>query len=248
MASIENEDDLESYQDTLGNVWSSATIRLSLVEVEDRTIPNGEIIFHRESRAQETTVQYSIEDFEIYEETVSDPFETVWGLFHSDLQVNDKPIDSDFRHFDGNTSTFFQTGVEESRVFDDRPRAELNTVFKPELSDELQDTYQDTVSDIDDRIKTADEPFFDLAKCEYYYFDHHFRGKSNAKPMVLVFADPGIRFTVDDDNKLELQFPVELADKTTIITYPQRPHGERKGWKTPMEDQEFEEVSTGLAN
>jgi hypothetical protein len=33
------------------------------------------------------------------------------------------------------------------------------------------------VNNVDERIKRADEPLFDLAKCEYYYFDHHFRGK-----------------------------------------------------------------------
>jgi hypothetical protein len=247
MVSVENESDLDTFKDIFGDLWSSATVRLSVVKVEDARIPNGEIIFHRESRPEETKVPYSIEGFKIYEETVSNPFDVVRGLFHDELQVNGTPIEFEFTHFDGNTSTFFQTGVDESRVFDDRPRSEVNTVFKSELSGELEDRYQNAVNEIDEQIKTANEPFFDLAKCEYYYFDYHFKGKSNADPMVLVFADPEIRFEVDDENELELQFPADLADKTTIIAYPQRPYGERKGWKIPMGEQEFASTSDGLA-
>jgi len=246
MVSIENKSELNSFKDTFDELWSSATVRVSLVDVDDTKIPNGEIIFNRGPRPEGTRVLYSIEGFEVYEETVSNPFDVVRGFFQDDFKVDSAPIDLDFKHFSGNTSTFFQTGIEESRVFTDRPRTEINTVFKPELSDNLDDRYQNAVEKIDKRIKTAEEPFFDLAKCEYYYFDYHRRGKSSADPRLLVFADPEIRLEVDDENELELEFPADLADNTTIIAYPQRPYGEKKGWKIPMDESEFKPSSDGL--
>lgn len=247
MTSIEDETEWASYEQVFDELWKSATIRLSLIEAEDHKIPNGEIIFHRKSRAEKTDTLYSIEGLDIYEETVSNPFEVVMGLFNSDLQLDDRQLNLELRHLGGNTHGFFQTGINESRVFDERPHAELNTVFKPDLSDNSKSAYQDAVDDIDERIKTADEPFFDLAYCEYYYFDSHFRGKSSADPMVLVFGDPDIRFEVDDKNKLTLQFPIKLADTTTIVAYPIQPYGEHSGWKIPMSEQDLEEDSDGLA-
>lgn len=245
MTSIEDEAEWESYKEVIDDLWGSATIRLSLVEAEDHKIPNGEIIFHRESRTEETNTLYSIDSFEIYEEVVSNPFGVVQGLFNNDLQVDGSQLGLEFRHL--STTGFFQREFKESRVFDERSRAEVNTVFKPNLSDDIESAHQETVDNIDERIKTADEPFFDLAKCEYYYFDYHSRGKSRADPMMLVFADPEIRFEIDNGNELELKFPADLADKTTIIAYPQRPYGERQGWKIPMGEQEFEPTSDGLA-
>lgn len=247
MTSIEDEADWESYQEVFGDLWESATIRLSLIEAEDHKIPNGEIIFHRGSWTEEINILYSIDGFEIYEETVSNPFKAVQGLFNDNLQVDGSQLSLEFRHFGGNTTGFFQTGINDSRVFDERPRAELNTVFKPDLSDDLEPAHQDAVNIIDERVKTADKPFFDLAKCEYYYFDYHFRGKSSANPMVLIFADPDIRFEVDDENELTLQFPIELAEKTTIVAYPIQPYGEHSGWKIPMGEQNLEEEPDGLA-
>jgi hypothetical protein len=246
MTSIEDKADWESYQEVFGDLWESATIRLSLIESEEHKIPNGEIIFHRESRTEETNTLYSINGFEIYEETVSNPFEVVQGLFNNDLQVDGSQLSLEFQHLDGNTTGFFQTGISESRVFDDRPRAELNSVFKPDLSDDIESAHQDAVNKIDQRIKTADEPFFDIAKSEYYYFDHHFKGKSSADPMVLIFADPSIRFEVDDENGFTLHFPIELAEKTTIVAYPIQPYGEHSGWKIEMSEQDLEVDSDGL--
>lgn len=247
MTSVDDEADWESYQEVFGDLWESATIRLSLIEAKDHKIPNGEIIFHRKSRTEETNTLYSIDGFEIYEETVSNPFEVLQGLFNNDLQVDGSQLSLKFHHLGGNTTGFFETGISESRVFDERPGAEVNTVFKPNLSDDLESAHQDAVNNIDERIKTADEPFFDLAKCEYYYFDYHFRGKSSANPMVMVFADPDIRFEVDDENELTLHFPIELAEKTTIVAYPIQPHGEHSGWKIPMGEQDLEEDSDGIA-
>lgn len=247
MTSIEDEADWESYQEVFSDLWKSATIRLSLIETEEHKIPNGEIIFHRESRTEETNTLYSIDGFEIYEETVSNPLEVVRGLFSNSLQVDGSQLSLEFRHLGKNTTGFFQTGISESRVFDERPSAEVNTVFKPNLSDDLERAHQDAVNSIDEQIKTAEEPFFDLAKCEYHYFNNHFRGKSSANPMVLIFADPDIRFEVDDESEVTLSLPIELAEKTNIVAYPIQPYGEHSGWKIPMSEQDLEEDPDELA-
>jgi hypothetical protein len=247
MASIDNKDEFDTIKRVFNDLWSAATVRLSLIQVDDTKIPNGEIIFHRESRSEKINSRYSIDGFEIYEETVLEPFNLVNRLYDGDLRINGDTLNLDFIHSDGNTSGVFQRGVRESRVFKDRPLSEVNTVFRPELSDRIEDEYQNVVDEVDERIKTADEPFFDSAKCEYYYFDHHVKEKSSADPLILLFADPQIRFDVNRENELELRFPTSLADETTIFAYPQRPYGERKGWKIPVGEQQFESTGDGLA-
>lgn len=241
MTAIEVKEDIDRYESLLGELWESAVIRISVIEIdEDTVIPNGEVIFSEEIAEEEQSVLYEEGPFKIIERTVTDPFGLLEDLADGEL-IEAPGVDIDLlKH---NAEQRF-LGDRESRVFNPRPRSEIHGVFSVDISDS-QSEYNDLVDDLQDRLQRSSEPFFDIAKAEYYYFEHHFRGSRRAAPELLVFADTGIEFDIDEDEGLSVIVPEEIIDDTAVSILPQRPYGQGKGWRTEFANTELAELEDG---
>jgi hypothetical protein len=58
MPYIENLDDLQRYREHFGDIWQSAILTFSSVEVDGVHIPNGELKFSREPGKESTEFLY----------------------------------------------------------------------------------------------------------------------------------------------------------------------------------------------
>lgn len=239
MTAIEQEEDIQRYKSLFGELWESAVVRVSLIELDDETIiPNGEIIFSKESAEGEQSVLYEEGQFKIIERTVTDPFSLIEDLAAGEFGEA-QGVDIDLlKH---NPEQRFLNN-RESRVFDPRPRSELHAVFSVDLSKDTQSEYNDLVDDLQDRLQRSSEPFYDISKAEYYYFDHHFRGSRRADPELMVFADTGIEFDLHEEEGLSVVVPEAIIDETAVSILPQRPYGKGKGWRTELSDADLEEL------
>lgn len=246
MRTIESKEQIEEFQNNFGAIWDSATFRASVLTInEEYRVPNGEIIFHTDERDEHEGCLYQHNEFSIYEKTLTDPFDLLHQLTDGNLTLDGEPIETDISLIEANTSGYFQTGLEESRVFDDRPKSELNAAFAVDIPDEAD--YNNAIDEVDDSIKNAEEPFFDISRAEYYYFDYAFRGKSKVDPRLLLFAPTDLNLTLEEDHTLEFTFPDVLSDKLDINIHPVRPLGKQKGRKIRVEEVERESVDERLS-
>lgn len=242
MTAIESESDLEQFESLLGQLWESAIIRYSTVEIEDGTkVPNGEIIFSDEELDQGEEVLYSEGPFEIVEKKVADPLDLLWDMIEGETVIGSQ---IDLNMMEARVEQKFMDN-REARVFDDRPHAELHAVFEPALSDEQENEYSNVAKTLEERLQRAEEPYYNLAKCEYYYFRHHFRNRAKADPEILVFAPTDIEFNIEDEDIINVIIPTEIEEQTAVSVLPQRPYGARKGWRVELADKTLEEMDDG---
>lgn len=243
MTSIEGEENLERYESLLGELWESAVIRVSIIELDDGIkVPNGEIIFSEETVEDNHSILYEEGRFKIIERTVSDPFALLEELGDGAL-TEAKGVDIDL--FERRPEQRF-TGDHESRVFDPRPRSEIHAVYTVDIPEEHESEYKDVIDDLQDQLQRSSEPFFDIGKAEYYYFKHHFRRSTTADPEIFVFADTGIHFDINEEEGLSVVIPEEIIDLTAVSILPQRPYGAGKGWRTEFSEADLEVVGNGL--
>ncbi|MDR5672467.1 hypothetical protein RH858_04795 [Halalkaliarchaeum sp. AArc-GB] len=205
------------------------------------TVPNAEIILSEEELEQQEVIPYSEGAFKIVEQTVNDPFDLLWDLVEGESVVGEGVNIEMLKH---RPEQRFG-GDREGRVFEDRPSTEVHVVFTVELSSDQEDEYNTVVNELEHRIQRAEEPYYDIAKCEYHYFDHHFRGKAKSDPEILVFAETRIEFTVSEDNVVHVVIPEEIKDQAAVSILPQRPYGTRKGWRIEFADEDLKETDDG---
>lgn len=67
MPYIEDPDDLQWYREKFSDIWRSATLTYSSVEVDGMQIPNGELEFSRESCEEGSEVLYREGALSIYD-------------------------------------------------------------------------------------------------------------------------------------------------------------------------------------
>jgi hypothetical protein len=208
---------------------------------EDISIPNGEIILSEEELEETEEVLYSEDGFKIVELSVNDPFDILWDLTEGESFIGEGV---EMEMLDHRPEMRFGDD-REGRVFESRPQTEIHAVFAVELPSGLEDEYYAVVDDLEYQIQRANEPYYDIAKCEYHYFDHHFRGKAKADPEILVFAETRIEFTVGDDNSTSVVIPEQVVEQTFVSILPQRPYGSREGWRLDLADEDLEEIGDG---
>ena len=231
MTAIESEAELGRYQSLFGELWESAILRYSTLELPDGVlVPNGEIIFLEEAAEPTREILYSEGPFEIVEETKPTTFEFLRELIDGrevvgegiEMTLCDHRVEQKF------------TNNPQARVQHDRPRTELHMALAPELTSDQKDHYSQTAGNLENRLQRSAEPYFDLSRCEYHYFEHHFRNKSKAEPEVLVFAPTGIDLDIDDDEKITVSIPKEIEEQTALSILPQRPYGVAKGQRIEL--------------
>lgn len=243
MTAIESRSDIKHYKSLFGDLWESAVIRLSLIEMDERLhIPNGEIVFAKDSVKEQETLLYEEGNFKIIQRAVDDPFALLEDLADGQL---DGARGVDVKLFEHRPEDRF-VGDHESRVFEPRPRSEIHAVYSVELPEDRSSDYTEEVERLQDELQRASEPFYDIGKAEYYYFDHHFRRSTRNDPEILVFAETGIEFELDDEGGLSVTVPQVIADQTAVSVLPQRPYGAKKGWRTEFAEAELEELDGGL--
>jgi len=236
--------EIDHYRELLGDIWNSATVTVSITELKNCSIPNGEIVFHRENLSEtEESIEYQEGSFRIVRKTFSESFKLLEELVNGNLVIDGVEIDFDVRlaGSNGNSSNFFQKGINESKVFEDRSVFELNSLFWLEINDEVQDEYKETLDSIGEELKTASEPYYKVSDCEIAYFSNYFSKMKDKKPKLLLFADTHIRCDIDESNRLKAKFPKELKEEIGISIYPREPHGEYKSWKVIPQEEDLEE-------
>ncbi|MCU4971156.1 hypothetical protein OB955_00185 [Halobacteria archaeon AArc-m2/3/4] len=242
MTGINCESELKRYESLFGDLWESAIVRFSTVKLEGGIkVPNAEIVFTEEELEQREEVLFSDGAFKIMERTVNSPFGLLWDLVAGETVVGEGV---DIEMLEHRPEQRFRDD-REGRVFEGRPRTEIHAVFTVELSSSQEDEYKTVIDELEHRIQRAEEPYYDIAKCEYYYFDHHFRGKAKSDPEILVFAETGIKFTVSGDNTVNVVIPKEIKDQTAVSILPQRPYGARKGRRVEFADENLQEIDGG---
>jgi hypothetical protein len=238
MTLIQTEEDLDPFREYLSDIWERAVLRISFIKLDHGTrIPNGELVFLREPCEETGQIRYKIDDFVIYEITSQSPLELLSRVLSGQIPTVEDKIEIDTDLYSHNTSGYFQTGIEESRVEEDRPLTEFNGVIDVEITDEEEEKYSEKREDISDRLKRAEEPYYDTGRAQDFYFERVFATKKN-DPKILVFANPDITYHIEDD-ELELVFPEPLQDDLFISVLPQRPYGEHKGWRIEIADKEL---------
>lgn len=247
MPYIESQDDLDWYKQKFSNIWSSATLTFSSVEVEEGVaIPNGELSFSRERREEQTEVLYREDALSIYEVVSDSPFALLDQILGGEFPTDEDPIEVDSELQQHNPSGYFQDGVREGRVRETRPRMEVNAAVNIEVPESIEDEYSEAIDELDEQLMRAEEPYYDLGRCEGYYFDYIFRS-DREKPMILLFGDSGMEFRISESGTLEVVAPTELFEDLFVSVLPQKPYDEHKGWRVEIEEEQLEAADDGLS-
>ena len=244
MAYIENLDDLQWYREHFGDIWQSATLTFSIVKVDGVHIPNGELKFSRELGEESTEVLYREGALSIYKVNSTSPFDMLEQTIKGEIPTDDgtAEIESDLcRH---NPSNYFQDGVREGRVRETRPRMEVNAAVSIDIPEDIEDEYSEVVDELDDQLMRAEEPYYDIGRCEGYYFDYIFRSDRES-PAILLFADSGMEFRIDDADTLEVVSPKSLFEDLFVSVLPQKPYDEHKGWQVEFVEEQLESTEDG---
>jgi len=244
MQCIENLDNLQWYREHFGDIWQSASLTFSSVEVGGVQIPNGELEFSREPGEESTEVLYRYDALSIYEVNSNSPFDLLEQIINGEIPTDDgtAEIESELRRH--NPSNYFQEGVREGRVRETRPRMEVNAAVSIDISENIEDEYSDVVDELDGQLMRAEEPYYDLGRCEGYYFDYIFRSNRES-PAILLFADSGMEFSIDDSDMLEVISPTSLFEDLFVSVLPQKPYDEHKGWQIEFDEEQFELMEDG---
>jgi len=239
MPYIENLDDLQWYREQFGDIWQSATLTFSTVEVDGVGIPNGELVFSRELSEESTEVLYHEDVLSIYKVNSNSPFDLLEQIIDGEIPTDEgiAEIESELRRH--NPSDYFQDGVQEVRVREARPRMEVNAAVSIDIPEDIEDEYSKVIDELDDQLMRAEEPYYDLVRCEGYYFDYIFRSDRES-PALLLFADSGIEVSIDDSDTLEVVSPTNLFEELFVSVLPQKPYDEHKGWQINLEEDQLE--------
>ncbi|WP_252697896.1 hypothetical protein [Natronosalvus vescus] len=244
MTYIESPDEIGYYRELFDGIWKSATLRIATIELDDGTqIPSGELVFSSESQKEKSEVRYCESCFTIHEVVTSSPFELLEEIVEGNIQTTDETIELDTEIHSHNTSGYFQTSLEESRVHEDRPVTEINTVVDIPLSEVQENQYSTKRKEVDDLLKRAVEPYYDTGRCQDYYFEYVFAKRAD-DPKILLFADPRIDYSLADD-RLRIVLPEPLVDDFFVSLLPQRPYGQHKGSRIDIDADRLETVDDG---
>jgi len=244
MPYIENLDDLQWYREHFGDIWQSATLTFSSVEVDGVHIPNGELEFSREPGEESTEVLYREGSLSIYKVNSTSPFDLLEQTINGEIPTDEgkAEIESELRRH--NPSNYFQDGVREGRVRETRPRMEVNAAVSINIRENIEDEYSEVVDELDDQLMQAEEPYYDLGRCEGYYFDYIFRSDRES-PAILLFAESGMEFSIDDSDMLEVISPTSLFKDLFVSVLPQKPYDEHKGWQIEFDEEQLESMEDG---
>jgi hypothetical protein len=244
MPYIEDLDDLQWYREHFGDIWQSATLTFSSVEVDGVQIPNGELEFSREPGEESTEVLYCEGALSIYKVTSTSPFDLLEQITTGEIPTDEgiAEIESELRRH--NPSNYFQDGVREGRVRETRPRMEVNAAVSIDIPENIEDGYSEVIDELDDQLMQAEEPYYDLGRCEGYYFDYIFRSDRES-PAILLFADSGMEFSIDDSDTLEVVSPTSLFEDLFVSVLPQKPYDEHKGWQIEFDEEQLESIEDG---
>jgi hypothetical protein len=131
MTGIGCKSELERYESLFSDLWESAVVRFSTVNLKDGIeIPNAEVVFSQKELEQREEVLYSEGAFKIAERTVNDPFDLLWDFVEGETVVGGCV---DIEMLEHRPERRFGDD-RESRVFEGRPRTEIHAVFTVELS------------------------------------------------------------------------------------------------------------------
>lgn len=248
MPYIESADDLQWYREVFDGVWQSAVLRISLITVDDhRRIPNGELIFLHEPLNGQTEVLYEEGPLAIQEVVTDAPFDMLDDIRAGQIPIAGDSIDITSDLHQHSPSNYFQDGLPEGRVRETRPRTEVNAAINIEIPDDIGDDYSDGVDQLDNELKRAPEPYYDIGRCEGYYFDY-ISQSDRGDPKILLFADTGITFDINEDNKVDIVAPTPLFDDLFLSILPQHPYDEHKGWRIDMDRDQLETADDGRAH
>jgi len=244
MPYIEDRDDLLWYREHFGDIWQSATLTFSSVEIDGVQIPNGELEFSRELGEESTEILYREGALSIYKVNSTSPFDLLEQIINGEILTDEgtAEIESELRRH--NPSNYFQDGVREGRVRETRPRMEVNAAVSIDIPEEIEDEYSEVVDELDDQLMRAEEPYYDLGRCEGYYFDYIFRS-DRENPAILLFADSGMEFSIDDSGTLEVVSPTNLFENLFVSVLPQKPYDEHKGWQIELDKEQLVSMEDG---
>jgi hypothetical protein len=244
MPYIENTDDLDWYRERFSDIWESATLTYSSIEVNGRHIPNGELVFLRESCEEGVEVLYNEGPLSIIEVTTTSPFDLLEQLSDGTLPTKDGSTDIQSRFPRHTPNNHFQSG--EGRVRDTRPMEEVNGAIRINIPEDLEDEYHDVKDGMDDRLMRATEPYYSIGRCEGYYFDYIFRSNRD-RPVILLFADTAVNLSINESGTLELVAPESLFEELYVSVLPQMPYDEHRGWQISFSETQLESLKDGRA-
>lgn len=241
MLNIKHESDIEFYKDIFADFWQSAVLRVSVIELTDDTIvPNGELIFSRDSAESNSEVLYQEGRFAIHEITRDSPFGLLKMIVEGEFPICDDDLKNSTKLISVSPAMF--SGDRESHVKGRRPISEINGLVRIQLGDEIKEEFERTINNLDEELKRAKEPYYTVARCEEHYFEYA-SGLNNALPEILIFADTGIRATITDEAVLQVDYPSIVQDELMINVLPQKPYGVFKGWQINIEEEATEMTS-----
>lgn len=244
MPYIEVQDDLQWYREKFDNIWQSATLTFSSVEVDGVHIPNGELVFSRELGEEGTEVLYSEGALSCYEVNSNSPFDLLEQVINGEIPTDEgtAEIESELRQ--RTPSNYFQDGARAGRVRKTRPPTEVNAAVSIGIPEDVDDEYSEVVDELDDQLMRAKEPYYDLARCEGYYFDYIFRSDRES-PAILLFANSGMDFAISESGILEVISPTSLFADLFVSVLPQKPYAEYKGWRIEFNETQLESLDDG---
>lgn len=245
MPNIESAEDIRDYREHFDDFWDFATLRIATIELDDGTvIPNGELVFSPESKENKQTVRYEEGDFRIHEIVSSSPFKLLEKIAAGTIPTTVDPIQLEVEINQYDPGRYFQTGLENTRVHEDRPATEINAVIDIDVPEPVEDQYTNTRKELDDILKTAEEPYYDTGRCQDYYFEHIFARRAHM-PKILLFADLGIEYEIEDDT-LTIYSPEPFVDELFVTVLPQRPFGQHKGRRLELTYDQWEILPDGM--
>lgn len=244
MPYIEVPGDLQWYREKFSDIWQSATLTYSSIEVNGVQIPNGELKFSRELGENATEVLYQEGSLSIYEIDSNSPFDLLEQIINGRIPMDERTaeIESELRRH--NPSSYFQESVHEGRVREIRPRMEVNAAVSIDIPGEVENEYSEIVDELDDQLMRAEEPYYDLVRCEGFYFDYIFRS-DRENPAILLFADSGMKFSISESGTLEVVSPTSLFEDLFVSVLPQKPYDEHKGWRIEFDEEQLQSLDDG---
>jgi len=244
MPYIEGRNDLQWYREKFSDIWQSATLTFSSVEVDGVQVPNGELVFSDEADEEGTEVLYREGALSVYEINSNSPFDLLNQMVNGEIPVDGGTAEIENEVREHNTHRYFHPSTRQSRVREDRPQMEVNAAVDIAVPKDLGEEYRGVLNKLDDQLMRVEEPYFELGHCEGYYFDCIFRSDRES-PAILLFADSGMDLSISESGKLELVSPTRLFEDLFVSILPRRPRNEHKGWRIKFDEEQLESLDNG---
>lgn len=165
MLNINQESDIEFYKDIFADFWQSAVLRVSVIELtDDIIVPNGELVFSRDSAESKSEVLYQEGRFAIHEITRDSPFGLLKMIVEGEFPICDDDLKNSTKLISVSPGMF--SGDRESHVKRRRPISEINGLVRIQLGDEIKEEFERTINNLDEELKRAKEPYYTVARCE----------------------------------------------------------------------------------